>query len=65
MPVVLLLYPEIIKFNPPGAQISLLPGVANPPAGVVPKKMLYFLIPIHPVLPVTVRVNECWPMVNG
>jgi hypothetical protein len=59
VPVVLFEYPEMIKFNPPGAQMSVLPGLAKPPAGLVPKKILYFFIPIQPVEPVIVRVKVC------
>src|ERR1041385_2107967 len=45
------------------AQTSVLPRLANPPAGVEPTKTMYFLMPIQPSVPVTLTVMLLLP--NG
>ena len=46
-------------------QISVLPRLASPPAGTVPRKTVYFFIPIQPSLPVTLTVIVLLPILNS
>ena len=47
--------------NESDAQISVLPRLDKPPAGVEPRNTMYFLIPIQPSEPVTLTVMVLLP----